>query len=264
MKISITRSKGRKFLLSMIAAIFWISVWYIAAFGIGNEIFLPYPHTTLRAFFRLIATSEFWMAVLSSMLTIMLGCLIGCFLAVLVSIPAALSVLARTILSPMITILRATPVASFIILLYVIVRRIDLPLRNVSLFIVIVMVLPILYGNLLTGYGHFDPSQGEVASLYQFSFFKKCRVLWFPQIRPYFFSGVTTSLGFAWKAGVAAEVICNLKGTIGKNLADAKSNLEMDNLFAWTLTVILLSLLFELLFKRFFGRAGKERESRHD
>ncbi len=251
MKASITRSKGtKKLFLSATAAVFWIAVWYIAAFGIGNEIFLPYPHTTLLAFCRLVVTGDFWSAVLQSMLTILEGCLIGCAIGILLSVPAALFRLAGAIFSPLITVLRATPVASFIILIYVIVRRMRLPVRSVSLLIVILMVIPILYSNLLTGYQSLDKSLGEVAAVYRFSFPKKLFVLWFPQIRPFFFSGVTTALGFAWKSGVAAEVICNLENTIGKNLSDAKSNLEMDKLFAWTFTVVLLSLLFELFFKR--------------
>lgn len=251
---SIIRSKGKKLILYVIAAVFWISVWYIAAFGIGNELFLPYPHTTVVAFVRLIQMSDFWIAVLNTMLTILEGCLIGCLIGILLSIPAAISSVGRTIAAPMITVLRATPVASFIILVYVIVRRLQMPIRTVSLLIVIIMVIPILYNNLLSAYQNLDHDLFEVAEIYRFSFFKKVSVLWFPQIRPYFFSGLTTAIGFAWKAGVAAEVICNLENTIGKNLADAKSNLEMDKLFAWTLTVVLMSILFERIFSRLLDK----------
>ena len=89
-------------------------------------------------------------------------------------------------------------------------------------------------------------------------------ILWFPQIRPYLYAGVTNALGLAWKAGVAAEVICNLQNTIGKNLADAKYNLEMDTLFGWTMTVILLSLLFEVSFKKLVNRKHRRRRGNCD
>jgi len=68
---------------------------------------------------------------------------------------------------------------------------------------------------------------------------------------------VVNAIGFAWKAGVAAEVICGLEDTIGKNLAESKSNLEMDRLFAWTMTVVLLSLLFECLIKKTLQKKRK-------
>lgn len=268
MTTSIIRSKGRKVILYTFAAVFWIAVWYIAAFGIGNEIFLPYPHTTLLAFGTLITQKAFWVAVMNTMLTILEGCVIGCLLSVLLSIPAGLSEIGRTLASPLITVLRATPVASFIILVYVLVRRMQLPIRTVSLIIVIIMVIPILYNNLLTAYRNMDKDLAEVAKVYRFSLYKTFRVVWFPQIHPYFFSGLTTSLGFAWKAGVAAEVICNLQDTVGKHLADSKSNLEMDKLFAWTFTVILLSMIFEVVFARLLGQKKKpvsaSKEDRYD
>ena len=53
------------------------------------------------------------------------------------------------------------------------------------------------------------------------------------------------SLGLAWKAGIAAEVLCTPKASIGKMVYDAKVYLESAEVFAWTLVVVLLSLLLE-------------------
>ena len=58
-----------------------------------------------------------------------------------------------------------------------------------------------------------------------------------------------TALGFAWKSGVAAEVICNPTGSIGAILSGAKSNIEYEQVFAITLTIVLLSLLLENIIK---------------
>ena len=63
-----------------------------------------------------------------------------------------------------------------------------------------------------------------------------------------------TGLGFAWKSGIAAEVIALPALSVGKNLYDAKIYLERADLFAWTLAVILLSLGLEALLKRAIGR----------
>ena len=98
----------------------------------------------------------------------------------------------------------------------------------------------------------------EVAHVYRFGFMKRLHYVYYPQVRPYLLSAMSNALGFAWKAGVAAEVICGLNHTIGQNLADAKSNLEMDLLFGWTMTVVLLSLLFEYLFKSVISRRTKK------
>lgn len=247
MMASIMKSKSFRIAFTVL---FWTAVWYIAALAIGSEYFLPYPHSAAHALFRLFGESVFWKSIGHSFFTILSGCLLGCILGILMAAGAAYSRLMHSVIAPMITVLRATPVASFIILVYVIVRRIDLNVSAVSLVIVVIMVIPIIYTNLYTAFTSFDKKLTEVARIYQFSFWKKISILWFPQTKPYLVSSVSNALGYAWKAGVAAEVICILPYTIGKNLYDAKYNLEMDRLFAWTITVVLLSLFFEFLLKR--------------
>lgn len=56
------------------------------------------------------------------------------------------------------------------------------------------------------------------------------------------------ALGLCWKAGVAAEVIGIPDGSIGENLYNAKVYLNTPDLFAWTVVIVLISLVFEKLF----------------
>ena len=62
---------------------------------------------------------------------------------------------------------------------------------------------------------------------------------------PYFSAACRSALGLAWKAGVAAEVICTPKYSIGLNLNNAKVYLESEELYAWTIVVVLMSVLIE-------------------
>ncbi len=254
MKISIIKNKWFRYGISVI---FWITLWYLLALAIGSELFLPYPHTTILAFVRLLTENDFWKSIANSFSTILSGAMVGIFLGIILGAIAAYSTLGKAIITPFITVLRATPVASFIILVYVIVRKIKLEISFVSFLIVVIMVIPIVYTNLYTAFSSFDSKLTEVAYIFRFSKWKKISVLYFPQIRPYLFAAIQNSLGFAWKAGVAAEVICGLSFTIGQNLSDAKTNLEMDVLFGWTVTVILLSLLFEYIFKLIFAKSTR-------
>ena len=255
MMASIIRSKPFRIVF---ATLFWIAVWYLAALAIGSELFLPYPHTTFQAFFRLLGETVFWKSIGNSFVSIITGCLCGIAIGILLASLAAIAELIKAVILPFITILRATPVASIIILIYVIVRKLRLDLSTVSFLIVMFMVIPIVYANLYTAFMSFDKKLTEVAKVYRFPLWKKIKIVYYPQIRPYLFAAISNALGFAWKAGVAAEVICGLAFTIGQNLADAKSNLEMDLLFGWTITVVLLSLLFEFLFKIILKQTTKK------
>ena len=62
---------------------------------------------------------------------------------------------------------------------------------------------------------------------------------------PYFSAACRSALGLAWKAGIAAEVICYPKHSIGANLNNAKVYLESEELYAWTIVVIVISVLIE-------------------
>ena len=93
--------------------------------------------------------------------------------------------------------------------------------------------------------------------MYDFSRIKTLRYVTLPQLLPFFRSTAVTGSGIAWKAGIAAEVIARPTLSIGRHLQDTKVYLLTDQLFAWTLTVILLSILLERMLNRLFKVAGK-------
>ena len=102
----------------------------------------------------------------------------------------------------------------------------------------------------------------EAARVYRLSFSKKCRALFLPSLEPYFISGIKSSIGLSWKAGIAAEVLCKPALSIGTNIDDTRIYLETPELFAWTAVVIVLSLIFEKL--TVFLLKGKERKNEHN
>ena len=137
-------------------------------------------------------------------------------------------------------VVKATPVASFIILMLLFLGPVKIPT-----FITFLIVLPIVWTNLDEGIRNIDTQLLEVAKMYRFSLSKRLRVLIFPSIKPYFLSACKTSIGLAWKAGVAAEIIAMPQGTIGTMIGEAKLYIMSAEMFAWTLTVVLLSLAIE-------------------
>ena len=52
------------------------------------------------------------------------------------------------------------------------------------------------------------------------------------------------------------------KNTIGTMIGEAKLYIESATMFAWTLTVILLSLVIEFLFTRLLGYLVKTQEAK--
>ena len=111
---------------------------------------------------------------------------------------------------------------------------------SVSIFI-------ILSGFLLTynGLDRADKKLIEMAYVFRMSFARQLRAIYIPAAFPYLLTAVRLSLGMCWKAGIAAEVIGQPKNSIGSALYQAKILLSTHELFAWTLAIILLSVLIE-------------------
>ena len=158
-------------------------------------------------------------------------------------------------LSPVLHIVRAAPVASFIIITLVWIRY-----QWVPVFISFLMVLPIAWINVEQGIRETDPQLLEMASLYRLSFSKRFWKIYVPSVKPFFLTAAVNGLGFAWKSGVAAEVICRPDFSIGKQLQDAKVYFETPEVFAWTAVVVLLSLLLERLLLRVTASASTRKE----
>ena len=74
---------------------------------------------------------------------------------------------------------------------------------------------------------------------------KKLYYLYFAGLLPYFRSACAVAIGMSWKAGIAAELIGIPGGSIGESLYNAKIYLETPSLFAWTIVIIAVSVLFE-------------------
>ena len=125
------------------------------------------------------------------------------------------------------------------------------------------MVLPVVWSNLCRGIRETDQKLLELAAAYRFSRWKRVRLIYLPSLRPYFLAAVTTAMGLAWKSGVAAEVLCIPRPAIGTQIYNSKLYLDIPDLFAWTVAVVLLSLALEWLLRRLLER-DKRRGAAHD
>ena len=242
----------KRFFQRMGAVVFWLAVWQCAAMAIGQEVFLVSPVQALRTLLALVPQAAFWQRVAFSSGRILLGFLLGVVVSVALAAAAELSPTAELLLAPVMQLVKATPVASFIILALVWVRG-----SSLSVLISFLMVLPVLYGAVRTGIQSTDAQLVEMAKVFRLPFARRLRAVWLPAVLPAFRQGCSTALGICWKSGVAAEVIGLPNGSIGDALYRAKITLSTGELFAWTFVIILLSAGFEKLFLALLDRVTR-------
>ena len=227
-------------------------MWQIGAMAMGNTLLLPTPVQVLRCLGKLALTASFWQLTLTSIGRVLLGVAVGIALAVLLAIFTTRWRFPDLLISPMLTAMQATPVASFAILVLIWLDR-----DYVPVLICVMMVLPVVHTAVSTGIRMTDPQLLEMAKIYCLPKLRILTRIYVPSVLPFFRSACVSALGLGWKAGIAAEVLTVPKASIGRMISESKLYLMTEELFAWTLTVVVLSLLLQkIILKALAGRAG--------
>lgn len=234
--------KKKKILKKIIYPIIWIAIWQILSLVINNYIMFVGPYETLLVLFNLVQTSDFWISILNTLLRIACGYLIGICLGILISSLSYRFKFLDEFLSPALTIMKAVPVASFVVIFLIWMGN-----KNLSIIVSSMIVFPIIYSSTLTGLKNVNNKMIEMAKIYRIGFVDKIKYLYYPEIREQLKTSLVLSSGMSWKSGVAAEVIAQPLLTIGNNMYISKVYLETDRLFAWTVVIIAISKLFEFL-----------------
>ena len=236
--------RSRERLATAAAVLFWLAVWQTVAAVLegrtGTTLLLPYPAEALARLLELVQERDFWLAVGHSVGRIFSGYAAGVVLGCAIGIASAFLWPVRVLLRPLLGVIRATPVASFVIVALVWIRG-----GQLSAFIACLMVLPIIAENVETGLRETDPALLEMAAVFQVGWGRRLRYIDLPAVLPYLTAGMRVALGFGWKSGIAGEVIAIPSSAIGTELYRAKVVLDMPGLFAWTAVIIALSALIE-------------------
>ncbi len=217
-------------------ALFWLAAWQALAMLVHNPILLVGPWETLGALVRMLPTAEFRLAVWGSLLHILGGFLLGAALGFGLALLSYARPFLRALLSPVIGVMKAVPVVSFVVLVLIWAGS-----RGLSLYVTAAVVLPILYLNTLEGLLGTDPKLLEVAEVYRMKYPARLRGIYLPQLRPQLLGALELAVGMAWKSGVAAEVIGQPVGSLGNSLYRAKIYLETDKVLAISVVTALLS-----------------------
>lgn len=239
------KDKFTKASKAALVAAFWLIIWELLSLAAGKKVLLPSPVAVLMQLSQLVVTKSFWMSCGASLIRICSGLLCGAVAGTLVAVTCIRSKAVSALVSPVLSVVRATPVASFIILALVWLGR-----GRVPAFTSFLMVLPIMSSSVIIAIHGVDKQLLEMMRALDVPNRKILTKLYIPSVLPSFAGGFKTSLGLAWKAGVAAEVLCTPKYSIGTSLYESKIYLETAELFAWTATVIVLSMILEHMFDR--------------
>ena len=246
------RNKTVSILKKLASVALLLAVWQISAIAVDHPFLLPDIPDTLLALSDLIVQKTFYTALLYTFIRVLLGLTIGILFGTALAIAAYKFKFIEALTSPIVSVIKATPIASIIIILYVIMSG-----NALAVFIGILMVFPIVWQNLKDGFDAVPHDLSEICLSYEIPFSKRLRILYLPTLMKYFIPAAITSAGLAWKATVSAEIIAYTTNSIGQYINDAKSGYDSPTVFAWTVVIIIFSILFEALTKSLLRRCKK-------
>lgn len=234
--------------------LFWLVTWEIADRVINNRIILSGPIHIVQALVAQAGEADFWMICGASFLRIAVGFILSFAVGFLLALVCHRFQIIRDFLEPIIVMLKTVPMISFVIMLLIWVGN-----QALTVYLSFLIVLPIIYTNTLQGLETVNPEMLEMAKIFHLAPWKKFLYVYRPAFMPFVRSGCRLALGMSWKSGIMAEVIGTPKPSIGREMYAAKSYLQTADLFAWTVVVVILSVVFEKVFMlllTWLGRPG--------
>src|SRR5699024_1382955 len=195
------RAPGRWERLAALAV--WIVLWQAAAMTLGHGgLFLATPVQTLAALARIAPTAGFWQRIAFSALRILAGFLLAVAGGLVLGAAGARWRRMRIFVEPVMQLIRAMPVASFVILALLWVRG-----ENRSVVVSFTHVLPAVYAGVLGGIADTDPQLLAMARVSRLPLGARLRYIWLRGVFPSFSESCSAAMGMCWKSGVSAEVI---------------------------------------------------------
>ncbi len=230
-----------------------LALWHLAAVSVGLDMLLASPLQVLARLWTLWQEPGFLQTVLFSTLRVAGGFLAAFVLGTVLGVLSERFPWLETLLWPYVVTIKAVPVASFIILCLI-----WFSFTQLTVFISFLIAFPVLYTNVLQGMKRASPALREMADVYRVPWRRRLLPIYLPSVMPYLVSAAGVAAGMAWKAGVAAEVIGIVRGSVGEKLYEAKIYFQNADLLAWTVWIIVLSVLgekcFTALLRAVYGR----------
>lgn len=243
----------KRILKYTLIVLFWIGLWWAVSAIVGLPLILPSPADVLIKLGQMSMTPLFWRVMLISSVRVFIGIVLSYVAAFALALVCHRVKLLHDIFMPAISVIKTTPVTSFILIAFVLMHRDLIPGLIAAL-----MVFPVVFTNTIEGMRSARPELLETAFAYRLGFLDRAKCIWIPTLRPFMISAAGASVGLAIKAGVAAEVLICPEVSVGKYIFNAKQNMEYIELFAWTVAIVIFSYLLDIAFKLALKRVKRK------
>ncbi len=230
----------KSFLRACAVVLFWLALWTLLSYVVNSPLLLPSPLEAGKTLLTLVVSSTFYSDSAATFLRCFFGILLSSVFGALTAVLSYVSKTFRAIITLPVNFLKAVPVMAVIIYGLILLTS-----GNVPVLACFLMCYPIVHTNILAGLDYIDRELLEMGKLYDFSLGTEVRHIYLPSLLPQIKASMSLMAGLSWKSVIAAEVLSVPASSMGYRLLEAKIYIETDALFAWVISIVALSLLFE-------------------
>ncbi|MDD3170776.1 MAG: ABC transporter permease subunit [Bacilli bacterium] len=224
--------------------VFIFLLWFIASYLMDNSLVIPKISEVFSAFINMFKEKQTYLVIFNTMLRLLMTVGVSFVIALILSLISYVSSKFREFIRPLMTLMRTIPVAAIIIILLMIFGNVKSPY-----IITLLIVLPIMYEAFLLSFQSIDRGITDEIKMISGVNFETIKGVYIPLIMPQIFSALVSTIGLGLKVMVMSEFIAQPNNTIGYMMLQEKNFLEMANVFAWTIVLIIFILIVEEILK---------------
>ncbi len=217
-----------------------LALWWLSSLSVPHYI-LPGPGRVWDALRLIAANGDLWNNLAVTLWRVVAGFAAAALVGLPLGIVLGANQRAGEFFEPVIPVLNTVSSA-----IWAIFAIIWFGISNATtIFVVFMTAMPLIITNVWQGTRSVNADFIELARVLRMPRWKIMEKIYLPTILPYFFSGSRLAFGFSWRVSLVAETIGSSSG-VGYRLRQAADLIRTDQVFAWTLTLVILMAGIEM------------------
>jgi len=224
--------------LALVALI--VAVWWIVSLPLPHFI-MPGPPRVFEAFKTISASGDLWLNLGITLGRVATGFLLATAIGLPLGIIFGASRRLGEFFEPVIPVMNTVSSA-----IWAIFAIIWFGISNATtIFVVFMTAMPLIVTNVWQGTRTVNADFIELAQTLRMPKGKVMVKIYLPTILPHFFSGARLAFGFGWRVSLVAETLGSSSG-VGYRLRQAADLVQTDQVFAWTITLVVMMAAIEM------------------
>lgn len=229
------------YLLSLISIYL---IFLLLNYSFKNNLVFPHPNIILKDFIHILGNSNIYYILLLEIIKLVTIVFISFLVAIILVYLSYRFKMFKTFISPYISIFRSIPIVIIISILMVI-----LGLNLAPYIMTILVIIPISYEVMLNALNDIPKEIRDSYLLESKRNIKIFTTMEVPLIKEDIKSATVNSIGLGFKVMIMAEFICYTPNSFGSIIINSANNLEYSRLYAFSIFIIIIVILFEYLYK---------------